>query len=158
MLLAVYAAFDLIDGGPSLIGRIPSGTREAFFVSLAATTGALLGFAITGLTILLSLGGGQRMKWLMSKKFFRDEARFLFMSTIAALGIATAAFLLLIVVATDKDSFWCPWGYLAIAMLGLVAERVYRLVRFFNRLMAIAFKDADEKTLRNPPFEEPLDD
>jgi hypothetical protein len=153
-----YAVIDLIDDGPSLVATVPAGTREAFFASLAATSGALLGFAITGLTILLTLGGGSRLKWLMRQERFKKEAPTLFTTAIGVLGIATGVFLLLIVVATDKHSFWEPWGYLALVMAALVAERVGRLVRFFHSLMQIAFEDADEKPLANPGFKEPLDD
>jgi hypothetical protein len=157
-VVTVYGAIDCLHGGSSLIATVPGGTREAFFASLAATSGALLGFAITGLTILLTLGGDSRMKWLMKQKRFRVEARFLFTSAIAALGFATGVFLLLIIVATDEASFWAPWGYLALATAALVAERVTRLVFFFHDLMGVALKDADKKPIANPAFEEPLDD
>jgi hypothetical protein len=153
-----YAVIDFIDAGPSLVAGVPAGTREAFFASLAATSGALLGFAITGLTILLTLGGGARLKWLMRQERFKTDAPMLFTTAIGVLGVATGVFLLLIVVATDKDSFWDPWGYLALIMAALVAERVGRLIRFFHRLMLIAFRDADETPLPNPAFKEPLDD
>jgi hypothetical protein len=153
-----YAIVDRLNDGASLIATVPYGTRESFFASLAATSGALLGFAITGLTILLTLGGGSRMKWLMRQERFRVEAPLLFTSAIATLGFATGVFLLLIVVATDEKSFWAPWGYLALVVAALVAERVARLVVFFHSLMRIALRDADEKEIANPPFEEPLDD
>ncbi len=153
-----YGVIDFIDDGPTLVATVPPGTREAFFASLAATSGALLGFAITGLTILLTLGGGARLKWLMRQDRFKTEAPMLFTTAIGVLGVATGIFLLLIVVATEKNSFWEPWGYLALIMAALVAERVGRLVRFFHRLMLIAFRDADEKPLANPAFKESLDD
>lgn len=153
-----YGIIDRLNDGPSLIATVPAGTREAFFASLAATSGALLGFAITGLTILLTLGGGSRLKWLMQQERFRNEAPMLFTTSIGVLGVATGVFLLLIVVATDESSFWEPWGYLALVIAALVAERVARLVRFFHSLMQIAFRDADEKPLANPGFKEPLDD
>jgi len=157
-VVVIYGVVDWLNDGPSLIAAVPGGTREAFFASLAATSGALLGFAITGLTILLTLGGGSRMKWLMKQDRFRIEARSLFTSAIASLGFATGIFLLLIVVATDAKSFWAPWGYLALATVALVAERVTRLVLFFHDLMGVALKDADEKPIANPGFTEPLDD
>lgn len=154
----VYAVIDFLDDGPTLVATVPAGTREAFFASLAATSGALLGFAITGLTILLTLGGGARLKWLMRQDRFKAEAPMLFTTAIGVLGVATGIFLLLIVVATEKNSFWAPWGYLALITAALVAERVGRLVRFFHHLMDIAFRDADEEPLANPGFKEPLDD
>jgi hypothetical protein len=157
-VVVAYGIVDYLHDGPSLIATVPGGTREAFFASLAATSGALLGFAITGLTILLTLGGGSRMKWLMKQERFKVEARSLFTSAIAALGFSTGVFLLLIVVATDETSFWPPWGYLALATAILVAERVTRLVLFFHDLMGVALEDADEKPIANPGFKQPLDD
>jgi hypothetical protein len=154
----VYGVLECLHGDP-LLAAVPAGTRQTFFASLAATTGALLGFAITGLTILLTLGGSQRMTWLLGQERFRTESRALFTTAIAALGFATAVFLLLIVVATDKDSFWHPWGYLCIATMALVAERLSRLVYFFHDLMGVALKDGEgEPVAIKKPFTEPLDD
>lgn len=158
LVLIVYGVLECLHGDP-LLAAVPAGTRQTFFASLAATTGALLGFAITGLTILLTLGGGERMAWLLKQEAFRTESRALFTTAIAALGFATAVFLLLIVVATDKGSFWHPWGYLAVAAMALVTERLFRLVRFFHDLMGVALKDGEGESLAmKRPFTEPLDD
>jgi hypothetical protein len=154
----VYAVLECLLGDP-LLAAVPAPTRQTFFASLAATTGALLGFAITGLTILLTLGGSPRMIWLRKQERFRTESRALFTTAIAALGFATAVFLLLIVVATDKDAFWHPWGYLCIATMALVAERLFSLVWFFHDLMGVALKDGEGEPLAmKKPLTEPLDD
>lgn len=159
IVLIAYGVIDHFNSGDSLLAAVPAGTRQAFFVSLAATSGALLGFAITGLTILLTMGGGERMEWLLWQERFRTESRALFTTAIGSLGFATAIFLLLIVVATSKESFWAPWGYLAFATMALVAERLARLVLFFHDLMGVALKDAEGKPVRvKPPFTEALDD
>jgi hypothetical protein len=154
----VYLAIDKIANGPVLFAEVPAETRESFFVSLSATSGALLGFAIAGLTILLTLGSGPRMDWLRSKPSFRIEVRALFMTAIGSLGVATIAFLFLIVVATDKHSFPAVWGCVTAALITLVVERVWRLIGFFNKVMPIALKDVDKKPLPNPPMTGPVDD
>jgi hypothetical protein len=159
IVIVAYGLIDHFKGGDALLAAVEPGTRQTFFASLAATCGALLGFAITGLTILLTLGGGKRMQWLLGQKVFRTQARALFTTAIGALGLATAIFLLLILVATDKDSFWAPWGYVAFATMALVAERLARLILFFHDLMGIALEDGDgEPQGVKPPFTEPMDD
>jgi hypothetical protein len=159
IVLLAYGLVDHFHDGNSILAAVAGGTRQTFFASLAATSGALLGFAITGLTILLTLGGGQRMEWLLKQELFRTQSRMLFTTAIAALGFATAIFLLLIVVATDKDGFWPPWGYLALGTIALVSERLARLVLFFHDLMGVALEDGEGKPLAvKPPFTESLDD
>lgn len=135
------------------MATVPAGTRESLFVSLSATAGALLGFAITGLTVLLTLGSGPRMDWLKSKPNFREEVRRLFITAIASLGVATVVFLFLLIVATDKGGLWVGWGCLTAALVALIVERVWRLVAFFNKLMPLALKDSEGKRLPNPPME-----
>ncbi len=154
----LYLAIDKIADGPVLFAKVPAETRESFFVSLSATSGALLGFAIAGLTILLTLGNGPRMDWLRSKPEFRTEVRALFMTAIGSLGVATIVFLFLIVVATDKHDFPVTWGCITAALTTLIVERVWRLIGFFNRVLPIALKDADKKPLPNPPMTGPVDD
>lgn len=158
LALIIYGVLEGVHGDP-LLAAVPAGTRQTFFASLAATTGALLGFAITGLTILLALGGGDRMTWLLKQPAFRMQSRALFTTAIAALGFATAVFLLLIVVATDKDAFWHPWGYLCVVTMALVMERLFRLVWFFHDLLGVALQDGEgQPVAMKRPFQEPLDD
>ncbi|HXR30917.1 MAG TPA: hypothetical protein VN752_07235 [Solirubrobacterales bacterium] len=154
----LYLGIDKVRDGPVLLATVPAETRESFFVSLSATSGALLGFAIAGLTILLTLGGGPRMDWLREDPGFRAKVRTLFITAIASLGLSTVAFLFLLVVATDMDCFPVGWGCLTAALVTLIIERLWRLVSFFNHVMPIALKDADKKPLPNPPMTGPADD
>jgi hypothetical protein len=155
--VAVYLIADKVDGGSSVLASLSAGTRRALFISISATTGALLGFAITGVTILLTVGRGPRIAWLKGHSEFRQETRFLFFSTILALGLATITFLVLIAVGSGKD-FKEIWGLIAAALVFLVLDRLWRLVIFLNKLMRVALEDADADSLPNPPFSEPLDD
>lgn len=53
--LVAELAYSVVCDGPILLGRVERPARVAFFGSLAATSGALLGFVITSLSILLTL-------------------------------------------------------------------------------------------------------
>jgi hypothetical protein len=151
-----YAVVDWIHEGDTLLATVEDGARQALFAAAAATTGALLGFAITGVTVLLTVGQGPRMAWLKSKELFRYEVRFLFFSAIVGLAISTVVFLVLIAVGSEKRlSLVC--ALLAIGATAIAVDRLWRLVGFLNKLMAVALKDADNKPLPNPPFTEPTD-
>ena len=156
LFAAAYAAADLIDDGNSLLATLRPGVRQALFVSAAATTGALLGFAITGVTILLTVGEGPRMSWLKSKAVFRRDVRFIFFSAIIGMALSTLAFLVLIAVATD-DGFACAWGVVAAAAAALTVDRLWRLISFLSALMGVALRDADDPAIRNAPFKEPME-
>lgn len=139
-----------------MFASVAEGPRQALFAAAAATTGALLGFAITGVTVLLTVGQGPRMAWLKSKELFRREVRFLFFSAIVGLAISTMAFLALIAIGTEKHlSLAC--ALLATGATAIAIDRLWQLVVSLNRLMAVALKDADNKPLANPPFTEPTD-
>lgn len=125
-------------------------------MSAAATTGALLGFAITGVTVMLTVGEGPRMSWLKSKKTFRRDVRFVFFSAITGMAVATLAFLVLIAVATD-DGFAFAWGVVAAAAAALTVDRLCRLITFLSGLMGVALRDADNPEIRNAPFTEPME-
>ena len=154
--VALYVLIDLIDKRASLLAAASPGVRRALFVSIAATSGALFGFAVTGVTILLSVGEGPRMAWLSRQSLFRQEARLLFTSAIAALALASVVFPVLIVVGS-KDSFSLVWGLLAAATIASVLDRLARLVAFLDRLMRVALTDAAGAPQANPPFNEPLE-
>lgn len=156
LVAAAYVVIDTIDSGDSLLATLDPGVRQALFVSAAATTGALLGFAITGVTIMLTVGQGPRMSWLKSKELFRRDVRFVFFSAIVGLAASTFAFLVLIAVATD-GCFPIAWGVVAAAATALTVDRLWRLISFLNALMGVALRDADNPTLPNPPFSEPME-
>jgi len=153
---AAYIAIDKLHSRASLLATLDPGTRQALFVSLAATTGALLGFAITGVTILLTVGQGPRMTWLKGKAVFRREVRFVFFSAIVGLAAATFAFLTLIAVAT-ATRFPLLWGIVAAAAAAVTVDRVARLIGFLNALMRVALADAESPTLPHPTFTEPME-
>ena len=151
-LLAVagYALLDCLLGGDSLLASLDKGVRQALFISAAATTGALLGFAITGVTILMSVGRGPRMVWLTGEEMFRHGVQFVFHTAIVGLSISTLMFLVLIAVGSGDD-FPLVWGLVAAAISALAIDRLWRLVTFLNKLMRIALRDGtDDRPLVAP--------
>jgi len=150
-----YVVVDKLDSGNSLLGALDAGARRALFASAAATTGALLGFPITGVTILLTVGQGPRMMWLRGKALFRRDVRFVFFSAIVGLATSTFAFLMLIAVATERH-FPLSWGLVAAAATALTMDRLWRLISFLDALMRVALVDAEKPTLQHPAFDEPM--
>jgi hypothetical protein len=141
----VYALLDCVHDGDSLLGSLDKGVRQALFISAAATTGALLGFAITGVTILMAVGRGPRMVWLTGEAVFRHGVQFVFHTAIVGLSVSTLTFLTLIAVGSN-DGFPLGWGMVAAAASALAIDRLWRLVSFLNKLMPIALKDATDDT------------
>lgn len=140
-----YVALDRFHGGQTALGALEPGKRQALFIAIGTTTGALLGFAIAGMTIVLTVGQGPRIAWLTSKSRFRQEVRFLFVSAIWGLAVATIAFLTLI--ATDTGQrLGLGWGALAIGSAALALDRLHRLVSFLSMLMKVSLADADDKS------------
>jgi hypothetical protein len=146
-----YALLDCWHDGVSLLASLDRGVRQALFISAGAATGALLGFAITGVTILMALGRGPRMTWLTEQDEFRYGVPFVFHSAIVGLSISTLAFLTLIAVGSE-DSFSLVWGMVAAAVAALSIDRLWRLVSLLNKLTRVALQDSDDDApLDGPP-------
>jgi hypothetical protein len=158
---AAYAAVEWRHKGHSLLATIDEQTRSALYISLAATAGALLGFAITAITILLTLGGGRRIEWLYRNETF-DYVRKIFFGAIHALAFTTIYFSAMIVADTAEEPK-PPFETAAVFFLVLALLRVYRVVRLLSDLLELAIKDQRDQQSGaaqriNPPFREPLDD
>lgn len=148
--VAAYALLDCWHDGKTLLASLDKDVRQALFISAGAATGALLGFAITGVTILMALGRGPRMEWLTEQPEFRYDVPFVFYSAIVGLSVATLAFLTLIAVGSD-DGFPLAWALVATAASALAIDRLWRLVSLLNKLTRIALQDAEDDT----PFDGP---
>lgn len=155
---ALYLVADWRHDGASLLATVSDGARSALYASLAATSGALLGFTITAITVLLALGGGRRVDWLYADKRF-EYVRTVFLGAIHALAVATIYFSILIVWdARDDPITWLQVG--AVAVATLVVLRTYRVVHLLGDLLAIAISDRrdQDKPPANPPFTQAPDD
>jgi hypothetical protein len=141
---------------PILLEKTDSPTRSALYISLTTTCGALLGFSITAVTVLLALGGGRRIDWLYKDQRF-GYARTIFLGAIYVLACATLFYSVLIVTDTASS------GKAILESLGafvaaLVVLRVGRVVRLLGDLLQIAVADRSHPVPPNPPFTHPVDD
>lgn len=151
---SVYLACDLISSKQILLGSVPGGTREAMFVAMSGTSGALVGFAVAGITIIVTLVGGPRLAWLNNDPNYKEDVQFLFTSATAGLSICTIIFLALILGGTSKDGIGIGWAMLAAAAFSLAVDRMFRLVRYLHDLMPVAMEDQQGSasvTPNNPP-------
>jgi hypothetical protein len=153
--LAYFLACRIADHRVLLEG-VDRSTRSALYISLTTTCGALLGFSITAVTVLLALGGGRRIDWLYKDKRFA-YARTIFLGAIYMLASATLFFSVLIV--ADAACF----GKAILESLGTVAAslvilRVARVVRLLADLLHIAITDRSDPSPPNPPFTRSVDE
>jgi hypothetical protein len=151
-----YFSASRIAGSSKLLCGVDGGTRSSLYISLATTTGALLGFAITGITILLTLGSGRRVDWLFASDDFA-YVRTIFLGAIRSLALATILFSVLIVI--DAQTHGHTWAEaIAVGFVVLVILRGYRVVKLLGDLLDIAIKDRKDAGSANPSFTQPVDD
>lgn len=147
-------------GGRVLLETTSASTRSALYISLATTSGALLGFAITAVTVVLTIGGGRRIDWLYADRRFA-YVRKVFLGAIHALGIATLYFSTLIVIDTHTHGQPVLEAVSA-TILVLVLLRVFHIIRLLDGLLDIAIQDQQDKASGTPPsnprFTSPVDD
>jgi hypothetical protein len=137
------------------VGSADSGTRQALYISLAASSGALLGFAITAVSILVTLGDGPRITWLRQQDAFA-QTRVVFMTAIRGLGIATLLYTALILLDDGNDVAAWLQG-LIVAVFVLVVVRLGWLVWLLNQLVSLATEDRKVSRDHIVPFSEPPD-
>ena len=123
-----------------IVGDLDSATRSSLYLSLAATTGVLLGFAVTAVAVFLSIGPGRGLD-LLRKQPSYSYTRKILMGAIYAFALATIFLTLMIVFDTRSH----PRTYLEIcasfiAILALL--RGWALVWLLNRLLRLAVVDA----------------
>jgi hypothetical protein len=110
--------------------------RSSLYGSLAATTGALLGFALTALAILVALPSTERLealrehpKWpRVPDSFFRSAWALLLALVLCTLGIALDA----------GSRPGCGYEAVVVAALGLALVRVAGAVVALSTVMGVA--------------------
>jgi hypothetical protein len=139
-----YLLIDWQHHGDTLLAVTEKGTREALYISLAATCGALLGFAITAITILLTLGGGRRIEWLYEQPRF-EYSRVILLGSIHALAFATVVYTALII--SDTGNQGQPFlEALAVFTAVLTVFRLHAVIKLLGDLLEIVLKDRREPT------------
>jgi hypothetical protein len=148
-----YVGVSLLATRAVLLERVDDATRLALYISLTTTCAALLGFAITAVTILLALGGGRRVAWLYKTEEFK-YVRTIFLGAVNALALGTLYFSTLIVVDTTAKGHWY-WEAGGCAIVVLLILRIARIIRLLSDLLEIAIADRTDGGAGNPPFLKP---
>jgi hypothetical protein len=154
VLTGAYVAADRITHGDSLFSSVAGSTRSAIYVSAAASSGALLGFTITMVTVLITLSGGERMTSLMKRPAF-GYVRPVTMGAVHILAVATVVFSVLIVLDTSAQGR-PVMAYVATYFAVMAIARVWAVIRLMGRLLKISLSDkadfaADSRSRKGPP-------
>jgi hypothetical protein len=135
----VYAAI-VYGTHHTLIADVDGPTRTSLYLSLAATTGVLLGFTITAVAIFLSLGDGRGLDLLRAQPEY-GYVRKVLMGAIYALGVATVVMTLMIVL-DSRASARMYLEVIAVAVGALALFRTWAVLWLLNRLLRLAIKAA----------------
>src|SRR5690606_27856740 len=126
------------------------GDRRSLYQTLAGISGALLGFAIAAVSILLGLGNGRRLNFIQGSRWVNSIPK-TFTGAIRALAIATAVFVFALTFdsteacAVTEITGTCgtasPWHLIVTGAAVLTLFRVSRLVWLLHRLVSLAYSD-----------------
>ena len=133
--------------GPSpradlVLGSLPQPTRVSLYITVAAIAGALLGFFIASVAILLSLFTTSSER--LAKVFSGGRAELLvptFFSAIRTAGLLTAVSLLLLIVDSTA-SLYIGWVIATLLLVFTMVIRTGRLIWLIWRLTQVAAIDA----------------
>jgi len=138
-----FAVWIYIFGGSAVIADVIEGNRAAVYGALASIFGSLLGFAITAESIVLGLSGSERLEVIRESKHYATLWR-VFISSIRALGLATAIALLGLVL--DRDSRPCQ-PVLVLNLFGIVlaSQRLLRCIWVLENVVALVSAPSKER-------------
>jgi hypothetical protein len=135
---AAYAAVEYGSDRPHILA-LPT-TRSDLYISLAATSSVLLGFAVTAVTVFTGLGSGRGMDFLRGTPGFA-YTRTVFLGAIwsftAGTGVMTA-----MIVADSSNHPRQALEAVAFAVLLLMALRTWALLWLLDRLLNQVLQDA----------------
>jgi len=140
LVLAAYALVTTLSRN-DLLGELDEGTRENVYLSLAGTAGVLLGFAITGVTIFLSLGSGRGLDLLRGQTDDFPYIRKVLMGSIYAFALAAVWMTAMLVLDTASEPEM-SLEIVASGVLALTFFRTWALLWLLNSLLRLAVKDA----------------
>lgn len=125
----------------SLFGRVHllcyiAGNRAAIYTSLTAVFGTLLGFVVTGVSVILALTDSPRFKLLRTSPYYKtlfdiyvNAAKFLALATIAAFAG----------VVLDREASPLPViSYLTLWLVIISSLRLFRCIWVLERLVTVA--------------------
>jgi hypothetical protein len=125
-------------------GHLPAGTRSSIYVTVAGIAGALLGFFIATVAILLGLLDTERPRLKLSLAGGRAaQIQPVFFAAIRISAVAIPAMIILLVV--DTKTYASGWMEATVVIVMVVASiRSARLIWLIRKLVLIATRDATE--------------
>lgn len=126
----------------SLAGSFPAAARSGLYISLTATTAALLGFVLAGLAILIALPTGDRLDQLQGNENWGRIP-----GTFVRAAAALLASLFLATLALGVDLAVTPRLYVELPLVGLTMIALVRVIATIVALEAVvAVTTADLKS------------
>jgi hypothetical protein len=127
---------------------LTKGIRSSLYTSLAGTSGALLGFVLAALAILIALPSTERMqalrqhsKWeRVPSAYFRAARALLAALVVATLGIALDS-------AMDP---WLVWELITVLALSAAFARVVAAVVALDQILAVARAPKPKPRINDP--------
>jgi hypothetical protein len=122
-----------------LLAGLDPHTRGDLYLSLTATTGVLLGFAITAVAVFTSLGDGAGLELLSTQDDFA-YARTILMGAIYALAVALIGATAMILV--DEEPLGNRWvEAIGLGLVTLALLRTWALLWLLDKLLTLAIAD-----------------
>lgn len=121
--------------------RYAPNDRQAIYVTLASSLGALLGFVITGVSVVLALSGSGRIDLLQKSPYFRQVFD-VFVSTARMLGFGfLVAFAGLVLDRSQAPNRWI--AYPMVFFVCACALRLFRCIWVLENLISIVSTEKD---------------
>jgi hypothetical protein len=139
VLVGAFFGWALTTEAAGRAATLPAGTRSAIYISVAATSGALLGFVITALSVLLALPSGRRLSFLRGSEAWPKFPQ-VFVRAAWLLGAATLVFTAAILVDDDPKPS-TPMEAVGIGTAASAVLRVAACVFLLGRLVQYSFAD-----------------
>jgi len=136
----VVLVFLKATGGKHFDAELSATLRGQLYGSLAATSGALLGFVLAALAILVALPSGERIQVLCSHhswprvpgSYFRAAAGLLAALVICTLGIALDA----------ETKPWVLWEAVTVGILAYSLARIIGAIFALDTVLTVSQQDA----------------
>lgn len=144
-VLLLVGAFLLSTGWSNFDETLDSDMRSNLYNSLSATTGALLGFVLAALAVLVALPPTERLgklqahpRWhLVPSAYFRASRALLASLVLCLLGLPL----------DSSDDPWVLYEVAVVLVLGLALVRVSAAVVALDQILAVA--QADQRELKS---------
>jgi len=133
-------------GAPHLLAAVDESVRSNLYLSLAGTTGVLLGFGLASVAVFTGLGSGRGMDFVRGTPGF-GYTRTVFMGAIWGFAFGSMTMTGMIVADSAKEpKIWLE--ALAVGILALVLLRTWALLWLLNKLLDQTLKDAEVRYTR----------